>query len=316
MKITKEIEAVYGNQSSSDNEFTAKARLLQSVWRYNKGLEIGCGPTINSLINYGNMIKGGKMNGGNFFYPETVEYAKWRVDKKLKNETIEEFRLFNNLLSSMPMAFNLFHPLMMLQARHPELLDKMIQDAFPKLPIYKVKEIGLEFIPTPIEHYTNDKSAMDAFISFWDKDGGEHIISIETKYTDSLGTNKAKDDSGKISFSIESGLFTEEGINQIKTNCTQIYRNFLLTEKYRVVKRLKDSYSVILAPKDHPTTKGEIKSLKDYLKKDYQYKLSDYKLEDFIDALKKNCPREFQDWLVWFEDRYLDFGKLKIIEHR
>ena len=33
-----------------------------------------------------------------------------RVAEKSKNETIAEFRLFNNLLSSHPMTFNLFYP--------------------------------------------------------------------------------------------------------------------------------------------------------------------------------------------------------------
>jgi hypothetical protein len=314
MISSKEIESIFGKQSSSDNSFTAKARLLQSMWRVENGLQMGLGPTKNSKTTYGNMIKESRLSGKNFFYPETFEYALWRVDKKLKNETIESYRLFNNLMSSMPMAFNLFHPLMMLQSQHPAVLDLMIQNAFPDMPICKIKEIGLEFIPTPIEQYTNDKSAMDAFISFWDKDGGEYIIAIETKYTDSLGTNKAKNNLAKISFAIESGLFTQEGISQIKTNCTQIYRNFLLTEKFRVAKDLKDSYSIVLAPKDHPSTNEEIKSLKQYLKNEYSYKLTDYKLEDFVNALKLNCPVDYLGWLNWFDDRYLNFEKLNSLK--
>lgn len=121
----------------------------------------------------------------------------------------------------MPMVFNLFHRLIILHAQHPVAVDKIMQYAFPDLPIFRIKEIGLEFIPTPIEQYTNDKSAMDTFISFWDKDGGEHIIAIETKYTNSLVTNKAKDN-----------------------------------------------------------------------------------------TLKSNCSVDYLEWLNWFEDRYLNFGKL------
>jgi hypothetical protein len=303
-----------GPQSLSDKSFTAKARKLQSLWRVQNGLEIGIGPEKNSVDRngqptyYGNMIKYGESNGRNFFYPETFAYAQWRVHKKLKDETINDYRLFNNLMSSMPMAFNLFHPLMMLHTQNPAAVDKMMQNAFPDLPIYKIKEIGLEYIPTPIEHYTNDKSAMDAFISFYDKEGGEHIIAIETKYTDSLGANKAKDNTLKTQFAIESGLFTEEGISQIKTNCTQIYRNFLLIEKFRVVNRLKDSYSIILAPKDHPSTDKEVLSLKQFLKPEYkELKIKKYSLEAFIEVLKANCPATSLDWLEWFQDRYLKF---------
>jgi hypothetical protein len=306
-----------GPQSSSDNLFTAKARKLQSLWRVQNGLEIGIGPESNSIDKngqptyYGNMIKDGESNGRNFFYPETFAYAQWRVRTRLPKETIDDYRLFNNLMSSMPMAFNLFHPLMMLHSQNPAAVDKMMHNAFPDLPIYKIKEIGLEYIPTPIEHYTNDKSAMDAFITFYDKEGREHIIAIETKYTDSLGTNKAKDNTLKIQFAIESGLFTEEGISQIETNCTQIYRNFLLVEKFRVLNRLKDSYSIILAPKDHPSTDKEINSLKQFLKPEYkELKIKKYSLEAFIEVLKANCPATSLDWLEWFQDRYLYFKKV------
>lgn len=311
-----------GPQSPSDNPFTAKARMLQSLWRVQNGLEIGIGPERNSVDKnghptcYGNMIKDGESNGRNFFYPETFAYAQWRVKTKQKDETINDYRLFNNLMSSMPMAFNLFHPLMMLHAQNPAAVNKMLQNAFPDFPIYKIKEIGLEFIPTPIENYTNDKSAMDAFITFYDIKGSEHIIAIETKYTDSLGTNKAKDNTLKIQFAIESGLFTEGGINQIKTNCAQIYRNFLLVEKFRVVNKLKDSYSIILAPNGHPSTDKEINSLLQFLKPEYKqiknWKIKKYTLESFVQVLKANCPTTSLHWLEWFYNRYLNLKKIEI----
>jgi hypothetical protein len=321
MIYSKVTESIYGKQSSSDNSFTAKARLLQSLWRVENGLQIGIGPNKGSVVKnteiptyYGNMIKDGESTGRNFFYSQTFEYARRRVKEKKKDETIDEYRLFNNLMSSMPMAFNLFHPLMMLHTQYPAAVDKMIQYAFPDLPICKIKEIGLEFIPTPIEHYTNDKSAMDAFITFFDKEGGEHIIAIETKYTDSLGTNSA---SGKgvvekqIQLLKEMNLLTEEGLQKLESKqirFSQLYRNFLLTEKYREVNKLMNSYSIVLAPKDHPTTKNELKFLIEHLLD--EKKLSDYKLEDFVSALKLNCPVENLDWLDWFEDRYLNFKKL------
>ncbi len=322
MLSSKEIESIYGKQSISDNSFTAKARLLQSIWREESGFQIGIGPNRGSVAKntelptyYGNMILDGERNGNNFFYPQTFEYAKKRVTEKKKDETIDEYRLYNNLMSSMPMAFNLFHPLMMLQVQQPAALDKMIQNAFPNFPIHKIKEIGLEFIPTPIEHYTNDKSAMDASISFWDKDGGEYIIAIETKYTDSLGTNTSSDKvfNKQIDILRNLNLFTPEAIDKLTEReipISQIYRNFMLTEKYRQVQVLKDSYSIILAPKNHPSTVGEIRSLKQYLKNEDSYKLTDYKLEDFVSTLISYCPVEYLEWLNWFYDRYLNFEKL------
>lgn len=60
------------------------------------------------------MISGGEVSRKNFLMKETFEYAKERVANKRESETIDGFRLFNNLPSSQLMAFNLFHPLMLL----------------------------------------------------------------------------------------------------------------------------------------------------------------------------------------------------------
>jgi len=48
----------YGNQRESDNAFTKKARLLQSMYRVEIGEEEGVGPTKASKHKYGNMISG------------------------------------------------------------------------------------------------------------------------------------------------------------------------------------------------------------------------------------------------------------------
>ncbi len=316
---------LYGPQSAGDNAFTAKARLLQSVYRVQCGeTSFGVGPNRQSINRetkkpsfYGNMLANGEESGKNFFFPETFKYAKKRIDKPKANETFDKYRMFNNLLSSMPMAFNLFHPLKMIKEKYPDLLNQMIRDVFPTLPVFMVDKILLEFIPTPIKNYTNDKSAMDAAIIFSDQENNKYIIAIETKYTDILGLNAAskKNLSPPVAniVATESGLFTENGLEQINEKCTQIHRNFLLTEKYRMKKKFKDSYSIILAPKDHPSTAKEIDSLLKLVKPEFQYKLKKYSLEDFVTALGKSCPDEFKMWLNWFYDRYLDFQKVESI---
>jgi hypothetical protein len=308
-----------GPQSPSDNPFTAKARKHQSLWRVQNGLEIGIGPNKNSVDRktglptyYGNMIKDGELTGRNFYFPETFAYAQWRVNTKLKDETIDEYRLFNNLMSSMPMAFNLFHPLMMMKTKEPSIIDKMIKAAFPQIKsIYKVLEIGLEFIPTPIEKYTGDKSAMDALIRFQDIAGNNYLIAIETKYTDSLGINTASDKLFQKQLDIirELDMFNPDSIELIRNKelaINQIYRNFILAEKYSKVHSLHGVYSVILAPKDHPTTKEEVKSLQSHLKDEYKYKIMAFALEDFTLAIQEHCPADFQEWIIWFRDRYID----------
>ena len=303
----------YGNQCKSDNSFTKKARLLQSIYRVEIGEKEGVGPTKNSKRLYGNMITGGEVSGKNFLMQETFEYARKRVENRKESETIDEFRLFNNLLSSMPMAFNLFHPLMLLLDEESEKVSSAIKSVFKNIPISNVIEIGLEFIPTPIDKYTKDKSAMDAFIKFVDDNGCKQIIAIETKYTDVLGVNEARNSQEQKQMLLETGLFCsefEELLSERKVKLTQIYRNILLTEKYRIVEGLKDSYSVVIAPKDHPSTAEEIKSVSDYLKPEYAYKLTSITLEDFVNVMVQNLPKRYSQVYERFWDRYLGFGKV------
>ena len=112
------------------------------------------------------MIANGENTGRNFVNDFTFEYAKQRIAGK-KNETIDEYRLFNNLLSSQPMAFNLFCPLIqMLKEGKEELATRIVQSTFPDFNIGQVTEIELEYLHTKVENYLNDRTAMDAIIRY------------------------------------------------------------------------------------------------------------------------------------------------------
>jgi hypothetical protein len=314
-----------GNIYSSDGDFTTRAAILQSYYRASINEKCGLGrknivtgrnmngkPILKSVLQeYGHLVTGGELRNINFFYDETFEYAKYRVEHIKKDETIKADRLFNNLLSSMPMAFNLFHPLMLIMKKYPGSLNRMIQRAFPELTVTHVDDVLIEYIPLPISSFTDDRSAMDAAILFSDDKSNNYIISIEIKYIDHLGKNKAKENNLKLKTARSLNIFTEAGLHTISLGCTQIYRNFLLTEKYRIVHGLYDSFSIILAPGDHPSTEAEIASLHENLLPQFHYKLRKYALKDFVSNLKYDCPEEFQPWLEWFYNRYLDFSKTK-----
>ena len=71
-----------------------------------------------------------------------------------------------------------------------------------------------------------------------------------------------------------------------------------------------DSYSIILAPADHPSTGKEVDSLRKELCEEYKHKIDSISLEDFVGKILKNCPEEYKDVFERFRDRYLAFGKL------
>jgi hypothetical protein len=95
-----------------------------------------------------------------------------------------------------------------------------------------------------------------------------------------------------------------------ENSISQIYRNFLLSECYRIKEPAHECYSIVLSPKDHPTTEEEVKSLQQELKPEYQYKIQAVSLEDFVERILKVCPSEESRPFIRFKNRYLNFEKL------
>ena len=323
------MEKKYGEEYKGDSRFVADCRKLQSIYRVEIGEEIR--PYTDRYGNvhyYGNYISNGEIPKENcwknFLTEDAFKYAQMRTNPKNKKtyETIEKDRLFNNLLSSQPMAFNLFCPLRQMLVDSPELATKVIKAVLPDYPIHKVTKVELEFIPKNYLELTGDKSAMDAIIGFEDEQGKGGFIALETKYSENLGTNAAYDidengnkkpRSQNIEAIKELKCFTPDVENSIMegtTPLTQIYRNFLLSETYGHRKGLL-SYSIILAPKRHPSTKRELDSLTNGLCDEYKEKIEEINLEDFVNRIISVCPEEYKSVFERFHDRYLNWDKLK-----
>ena len=72
-----------------------------------------------------------------------------------------------------------------------------------------------------------------------------------------------------------------------------------------------ESYSIILAPKNHPSTDNEVNSLLRELREEYKNKIEEINLEDFVKRIISVCPEEYATIFERFYDRYLNFDKLK-----
>lgn len=315
------MKKILGEKYKGDSPYVANCRKLQSIYRVEIGEEIRPYTDRNGNVHYyGNYINNGESPKSgcwkNFLTKHAFDHAMYRVKHKEKYETIERDRLFNNLLSSQPMAFNLFCPLQQMFEKSPESATKVIKAALPDYSIRELTEIVLEFIPQNYKDLTGDKSAMDAIIKFEDEHGKKGFIAVETKYSENLGANIASRREKSIEAIRCLKRFTpdvEQSIMKGDTPLTQVYRNFLLSEMYGLKKGLL-SYSIILAPKEHPTTVKELESLTNVLRDEYKEKVKNIYLEDFVNAIIDNCPSEYRVVFERFYDRYLNFGKLKNID--
>lgn len=294
-------------------EFTRKCRELQGRFRERMGEPMGKGPYPKGPNYQINMLVNGEKTGKNFVNEFTFNYAKYRVKNIQPHETINSYRLFNNMLSSQPMAFNLFCPfIQMLDRGKEEAVTRIFRAIFPDKYIGEVMEVELEYLHTDIYNYLNDCTAMDAIVRYNDIKGKPSFIAIETKYTDVLGENTSNKERAQDKYREwikRIGMFKPESEKDLlsgKKIISQIYRNFLLTECYGVEEPANRCYSVVLAPAQHPTTEKEVASLRDELKPEYQYKISAVSLEDFVERTLQVCPEEDKAPFLYFKDRYFE----------
>jgi hypothetical protein len=102
------------------------------------------------------------------------------------------------LLSSQPLAFNLFDEL----KRNGTLATKVFKELYPNLEIERIENIVFEHSPGRKDlKYTGDSSAFDVFIEYSTKSEKLSFLGIEVKYAEHL-----KDKPTSPSFSLRNCL--------------------------------------------------------------------------------------------------------------
>lgn len=117
--------------------------------------------------------------GINFLSPAVLAAVQARLEAKQDHQTLDDRRLFRDLLSSMPMAFNLFG-----EAARPEREDdrRRLADLFG-VDAVSPSEIVFEWSPARrSDRYTRDRTAFDVALLLGSADGPRTAVGIETKY--------------------------------------------------------------------------------------------------------------------------------------
>jgi hypothetical protein len=293
----------------SDSPFKADCRRKQSHYRetvLKENYEIDSITDIN--VRYGNYLIHDETTGSNFISTAAFNYAKQRVrDKVICPElTIDVYRLFNNMLSSMPLCFNLFSDLRELLLQNADECAAVVKALFKEIPwINTVEYIGVEFIPTPISDYTGDKSAFDAVIIVKDAAGKRGLITIETKYTDILGDNRSAKNELKDKLIVEDKLFDDKITAELLENgYPQIYRNFLLTYAYYKRNRMAHFANVIISPTEDTDSVDECRVLSKGLRK-LKGVLFKVDLEEFVERGIASGSDKVSSIYSKIHDRYI-----------
>lgn len=174
-----------GPQSASDSVFKARMRRHQSWYRKAVlGVPCGTGPYPKSTTRYGNMLTHADgAQGLNFLTTAAFDAAKERV--VAGGGAVDPFRLFHNMLSSMPMCFNLFGPLV----EDLDLARRLVGALLPG-EVAEVVSVRLEHAPQPASDYLDDGTSFDTFIEYRRPDGALAGLGVECKLTEPFSKDR------------------------------------------------------------------------------------------------------------------------------
>jgi len=234
---------------ASDSSRTARYRLLQSWYRQTVlGVEAGATGQAGSERLVGSRLRRedvAERRDLNFLDPKIAGYAQRRaVEVQREGGTLEPVRLFRNMLSSMPLCFNVFGMI----RETPDAQLEFVQQLFDP------SAVGIEMIEcewTPVAGL-GDRTAFDAAIVTRHVDGSTHLIGIETKYTDSFSPTEYES-AEYVRVHQASGWFRDGTAGDLSGRATnQMWRDCLLAAAAELAGEYTTAAVVVLALEDDP----------------------------------------------------------------
>ena len=283
----------------SEGKWIKQYRLLQSWYRETV---IGAPPG-----KYGNYFQKSWLEDhpdANYLTPEVVEYVKQRVPEvKAEGGTLEPNRLKSNLLSSMPLCFNLFGHL----NAHRVVAAKVMSLAFG-LDIATVENIRVEWSPDRAVHL-DDRTAFDAYVEYRTHDGKRGFVGVETKYTETFSPKVYDQDSyRRVTNRLGSG-FRPGAADALKAKPTnQLWRNALLVVSLRQVEQFDYGHVAVVTCENDPVLPKAVLRFEGQLT-DPPSLLRKVSYEKIIDAAGQHP--ELSDWAARFRKRYLDLSPVQ-----
>ena len=305
-EATSEQQTGLGPQCHGDSPFKARMRLHQSWYRSSVlGLPCGTGPLMSATSHYGNMLTQEDGTAGrNFLTTEIAHVARDRVAQG--GGAVETFRLFHNMLSSQPMCFNLFGPLL----HNRELARELAASLVPE-ELGEVTRVSLEWAPEPAEDYLADQTAFDAFIEYRDLGGRLCALGIETKLTEPFSPHEYDGESYRRWMRVPDAPWRPEAaslVHDISHN--QLWRDHLLAVALRNHPRSPYSVARLMLVR-HPDDHDCAHVLGGYqrLLRVGDDTLLDMSLDRLVGAWQEVADDQCRDWLNAFRLRYLDLER-------
>jgi hypothetical protein len=295
-----------GPQYAGDSAFTARMRFHQSHYRATVlGAPFGHGPNAGDSSRYGNMLDPVSAQAGlNYLSP--LIFAKVKDRLAAGGGVVEPYRVLHNMLSSQPMCFNLFGPLVDAPERASRLLGALVGTD-----LARVTQVAIEWAPAPAYEYLDDRTAFDAFFEYERHDGTRVAVGVETKLTDSFSQKPYDGEKYRRWMRGAASPFREEAHAEVASaRYNQLWRNHLLAIAARDhgSARYSAARSVVV---HHPLDHHGAHVVAGYqtLLQPGDRTFAAWPLDKVVEAFKRAAVgADEQAWLAAFRARYLDLS--------
>lgn len=304
MKTLRELaDSLQCLETVDKNEFQCRARTLQAIWRIEHGLPVG----EQSSKPRGAMLAmpWAQETLANFLTEDTRQRVREILAgaDRQSGSLIHPGRMVSNLLSSQPMAFNLFVPL----ERDLGLASKVFAHLLPGR-VARVTRIAYEFSPGRGEmRYTDDHSAFDVCVWFDTPRGTTGFVGIEVKYHENLSEQAGRHRPRYDDVAATMACFKPTSLPELRHRpLQQIWRDHMLAGAYRAVDEFEEGVFAYLYPAANQACANAVTAYTSHLTSLETF--FDWTLEAFT-----NCVSSYTDesWIDAFVDRYLAFEKIE-----
>ena len=309
-------------------DFQERARLLQSLWREEENLSPLVEKVKGRIVTRGAALEEcvARLELSNYLTQTIRDVVKSELEaNSIRSVAMRGLyavpRIFNNLLSSQPMCFNLFGELTF----DLDLATQVVGDLTGGR-VARVREIKFEYSPSRKNaKYTGDSSAFDVYIRYENELGQKGFAGIEVKYHEDPNRVELKRDwkSGKHKpceqlhyekhgvryeeIAKNMGCFMEDELDKIRRQpLQQFWRDHLLAGAHKMNDEFEDGLFAVLYPEGNADCRNSVNDYRRCLHSGDE-SFQAWTLDQFVEQL---CRHSSADWIRRFHYRYLDFSRL------
>jgi hypothetical protein len=265
----------------TDSTFQKQCRLKQALWRESQGFPIGQKPN-GELLGSRIAMPRAQLLLENFVSPIVRDVVRAEVMDPIKaaDKLFGEPRIYDNLLSSQPLCFNLFGEL----SRDLGAAARVVQTLEPARDIERVTAISFEHSPGRRDaRYTADRSAFDVFIEYTTAQARRGFLGVEVKYHEALTDAAAAHRPRYDQIAEACGWWVSERAGLQKKPLQQMWRDHLLAASLVVSGDHDEGAFVFLAPQANTPCARAVAAYRPFVARDGVF--STWTLERVLAAL-------------------------------